>query len=73
MKKFKSIPKFKSEAQETEFWIKNDSTEFVDWRQAKVEQYQGQALLFGFSDSKSQKTKPDPRVTHAMCGLWCNV
>ena len=36
MKKFKSIPKFKSEVQEAEFWIKNDSTEFVDWRQAKV-------------------------------------
>ena len=36
MKKYKLIPKFKNEAQEAEFWIKNDSTEFIDWQQAKV-------------------------------------
>lgn len=32
----KSIPKFKSEAEEQEFWANNDSTEFVDWRRGGV-------------------------------------
>ena len=27
----KTIPKFKSEQQEKEFWSKADSTEYVDW------------------------------------------
>jgi predicted DNA binding CopG/RHH family protein len=31
----RQIPKFKSEAQEREFWAKHDSTAYVDWRQAK--------------------------------------
>lgn len=35
MKKLKAIPKFKSLAEETEFWLKHDSTEFIDWNQAK--------------------------------------
>ena len=35
MSKAKTIPKFKSEAQERKFWEKNDSTEFLDWKQAK--------------------------------------
>jgi len=34
MKK-KQIPTFKSEDAEREFWAKNDSTDFVDWSQAK--------------------------------------
>jgi predicted DNA binding CopG/RHH family protein len=29
--KNKKLPKFKSEADEREFWSKQDSTEFVDW------------------------------------------
>ena len=33
MKK-KAIPKFKSEAQEREFWSKTDSTRYVDWNAA---------------------------------------
>ncbi len=36
MKKLKSIPKFKNEQQEAEFWSNNDSTQFIDWEQAKV-------------------------------------
>lgn len=35
MKKLKTIPKFKSEAQEREFWQTHDSTEYVDWSQAQ--------------------------------------
>ena len=27
----KTIPKFKSEAEEQEFWTTHDSTEYVDW------------------------------------------
>ena len=32
----KSIPKFKTEAKEQDFWSKHDSTEFVDWNQGKI-------------------------------------
>ncbi|MCX6726582.1 MAG: BrnA antitoxin family protein [Candidatus Shapirobacteria bacterium] len=35
MKKFKPIPKFKSEDEEFEFWQKADSTEYFDWSKAK--------------------------------------
>ena len=31
----KRIPKFKSEAEEREFWSTADSTEYVDWEKAK--------------------------------------
>jgi hypothetical protein len=31
MKKLKTIPKFKSEAEEFEFWSTHDSTEYVDF------------------------------------------
>ncbi len=34
-KKLKEIPKFKTEEEEREFWSKNDSTKFVDWKKAK--------------------------------------
>jgi len=30
-KKLKSIPKFKNENEEREFWATHDSTEYVDW------------------------------------------
>jgi predicted DNA binding CopG/RHH family protein len=33
--KRKPIPKFSSEAEERTFWESRDSTEFVDWSQAK--------------------------------------
>lgn len=36
MKTFKSIPKFKNESEEAEFWATHDSTEFMDWSQAKL-------------------------------------
>ncbi len=35
MKKLKNIPKFKSENEEREFWAKEDSSEYVDWKKAK--------------------------------------
>ncbi len=35
MKKLKNIPKFKSESEEREFWLKNESSEFIDWQKAK--------------------------------------
>ncbi|MDX1736885.1 MAG: BrnA antitoxin family protein [Alphaproteobacteria bacterium] len=31
----KKIPKFKSEAEEREFWSTADSTDYVDWKNAK--------------------------------------
>jgi len=34
-KKFKKIPKFKSEAEERKFWQTHDSTEYVDWSRAE--------------------------------------
>lgn len=35
MKKLKSIPKFKNEDEEAEFWGTHDSTEYFDWTKAK--------------------------------------
>ena len=35
MSKMKKIPKFKSEEEERAFWEKNDSSEYVDWKQAQ--------------------------------------
>ncbi|MGA2090250.1 MAG: BrnA antitoxin family protein [Endomicrobiales bacterium] len=36
MKKLKPIPKFSNEEEEATFWGKHDSTEYVDWSQAKA-------------------------------------
>lgn len=36
MKKLKSIPKFKNESEEAEFWSTHDSTEYIDWSKAIV-------------------------------------
>ena len=35
MSKTKKIPEFATEAEEREFWERNDSTDYVDWQQAK--------------------------------------
>lgn len=35
MKKLKSIPRFKSEDEEREFWSTHDSTDYVDWTKAQ--------------------------------------
>jgi predicted DNA binding CopG/RHH family protein len=34
-RKAKSIPEFRSEAQEREFWATHDSSDYVDWAQAR--------------------------------------
>lgn len=34
-RKLKSIPRFRSEAQEREFWQQHDTTEYVDWSRAE--------------------------------------
>ncbi|MBI5358059.1 BrnA antitoxin family protein [Candidatus Amesbacteria bacterium] len=34
MKQLKIIPKFKSEKDEREFWLKNSSVNYVDWSKA---------------------------------------
>lgn len=34
-KRLKSIPKFKNEEEEYEFWMKHDSTEYIDWSKAE--------------------------------------
>lgn len=36
MKKFKSIPDFKSEDEEREFWATHDSTDYIDWSKAEL-------------------------------------
>lgn len=36
MNKFKNIPQFKSEKEEQDFWANHDSSEYLDWSQAKV-------------------------------------
>lgn len=35
MSKRKTIPKFKTEAEEQKFWATHDSTDYLDWTQAK--------------------------------------
>ena len=35
MNRFKKIPSFKNEEEEREFWLKNDSSEYVDWKNAE--------------------------------------
>lgn len=35
MKKLKTIPKFKNEEEEANFWATHDSTEYVDWSKAQ--------------------------------------
>ena len=37
--KLKSIPKFKTEAQEREFWETHYSAEYIDWSKAKKMQF----------------------------------
>jgi hypothetical protein len=34
-KKLKSIPKFRSEAEERRFWETHDSGDYIDWRKAQ--------------------------------------
>jgi predicted DNA binding CopG/RHH family protein len=34
-KRAKKIPKFRSEDQERDFWSKSDSTEYIDWSEAR--------------------------------------
>ncbi len=35
MSKFKEIPVFKNDDEEREFWAKNDSSEYVNWKKAE--------------------------------------
>ncbi len=35
MKKFKTLPQFKTEDEERTFWKSHDSTEYIDWSKAK--------------------------------------
>ncbi|MEH6551768.1 MAG: BrnA antitoxin family protein [Pseudomonadales bacterium] len=35
MRKIKTTPKFKTEAEERAFWEKHDSSDYVDWKQAQ--------------------------------------
>ena len=34
-RELKNIPKFRNEDEEREFWSKHDSSEYIDWEQAK--------------------------------------
>ena len=35
MSKIKNIPKFKNETEEREFWAKEDSSKYFDWKKAE--------------------------------------
>ena len=35
-KHLKAVPKFKTEKEERQFWERHDSTDYVDWSQAKT-------------------------------------
>ncbi|MGA2296296.1 MAG: BrnA antitoxin family protein [FCB group bacterium] len=37
MSKLKKIPHFKNEEQERQFWLKHDSSEYIDWKNSKAE------------------------------------
>ena len=39
MSKVRKTPEFKSEAEERAFWESHDSTEYIDWKQAKRAQF----------------------------------
>lgn len=38
-KKLKPVPRFRNEAEEREFWETQDSTDYVDWSNAKRERF----------------------------------
>ena len=35
-KKFKPIPRFKTEKEEREFWWTHDTTDYIDWSKAEL-------------------------------------
>ena len=39
MKQYKEIPKFANEAMEASFWQEHDSTDFVNWKTAKLAKF----------------------------------
>ncbi len=39
MKKLKQIPTFDSEAEEQRFWLKHDTTDYMDWSKAKTARF----------------------------------
>lgn len=39
MRKLKKVPKFKSETAEADFWNKEDSTQYIDWSNAKIAKF----------------------------------
>ncbi|HOI97401.1 MAG: BrnA antitoxin family protein [Minisyncoccales bacterium] len=36
-KKLKTVPQFKTQDEEREFWAKNDSADYIDWSDAKTD------------------------------------
>ncbi len=50
-KKFKKIPKFRSEEEEAEFWATNDTTDYLDWSKAVLAKFPNLKPTF------SKKTK----------------
>jgi predicted DNA binding CopG/RHH family protein len=37
--KRKPVPEFRSEDEEREFWARHDSTEFIDWQEARTQKF----------------------------------
>lgn len=60
MKNLKKIPEFKNENEEAEFWATHDSTEYIDWNQAKVNPT--------FSNLKPSTKTITMRVSESMLG-----
>lgn len=57
IKKFKKIPIFKSEIEESKFWMTHDSTDYVDWSKAKK---------YSFSNLKRSTESISIRLPEAM-------
>jgi hypothetical protein len=60
MRKLKKIPRFKSEAEEIEFWATHDSTEYVD--------YSLKLATFGsVPNGANLSAYSNPVITRALC------
>jgi len=62
MSKLKKMPEFKTEAEEREFWETHDSTDYLDWSQAKPASF-----------PKLKPSNPLPRRSHSGCRKPCLI
>ncbi len=62
-KKFKPLPKFKSEQEEQEFWATHDSTEYLDWSKAEEAKFEDFPSEIDSNVKKLIELKPVALVT----------